>query len=740
MFAPKAVKPQTKTTESPTNKLMPQRSTARPFAIEQVPMLQRGIGNQSTLRLLAQMASRPVGKELDGDREYEALPPEWASRAQGSSPQPSVIQAKLSIGPVDDPLEHEADRVADQVMRMPDPETTVSAAPLQISRKCEACEKEDQEKSKLQMKPAATPSKPIGAAPAIVHDVLQSSGHPLDTATRAFMEPRFGHDFSRVRVHTDTTAAESARAVHARAYTQGEHIVFAHGRYAPTTTEGKRLVGHELAHVVQQSAGRVASPTPSGDVPIVTNNFLEEEADAAGEKAGRGEVERVLGVSGGATQLKAQGGPIQRAATPANDNATPLSTPDGNVSSPAAAIPGILGKNFTSEQQALLAQARQNLKPEGDAIVGVLLPEGGEPIELMSGGGQGFSAHIEGKAVKKMNELGIKQAILLVEKEPCQICDRSVYPGGEQGPEVPLISSKSGEQIDYQISKINTGLPKDTKLTVIGPKSTGFYKGVANPNTLGGSSSTLAPGNPSSPGGSKPPANVANDNGIPYAAPGNENPIPSNAPGGNGKAPPAAGATPPTAKPSGIASAEGAESVVKPPAAPAPASKAGVATDTPSVVAGAAKASLGRIALSFVVQTAIFMAINIFISWVYGKLLQSLISADIDTLLRPAITKRLNELAPKIEALRGSNKKVFVRITYELSYTRSTLPPIMVGPPSYIIGSVQLINIHPGNEDLDFDPNSTETVSNEYPVLLTERVAHEFSYSVLVDDPQQMKE
>ena len=256
MFAPKAAKPQTKTAESPTNKLMPQRSTARPFAIEQVPMLQRGIGNQSILRLLAQMASRPVGKELGGDREHEhePLPPEWANRSQGSSPQPSVIQAKLSIGPVNDPLEHEADRVADQVMRMPDPETTVSAAPLQISRKCEACEKEDQEKLKLQMKPASALGKAGDTAPASVHDVLQSSGHPLDVPTRAYFEPRFGYDFSRVRVHTDNRAAESAASIGASAYTAGSNIAFANGRFVPNSFSGRELLAHELTHVIQQSA------------------------------------------------------------------------------------------------------------------------------------------------------------------------------------------------------------------------------------------------------------------------------------------------------------------------------------------------------------------------------------------------------------------------------------------------------------------------------------------------------
>ncbi|HBB87630.1 MAG TPA: hypothetical protein DC047_08460 [Blastocatellia bacterium] len=88
--------------------------------------------------------------------------------------------------------------------------------------------------------------------PPIVHDVLRSPGQPLDTATRAFFEPRFGHDFSRVRVHTDARAAESARAVNAVAYNVADQIVFAPGKFQPHTTAGRKLLAHEMAHVVQQ--------------------------------------------------------------------------------------------------------------------------------------------------------------------------------------------------------------------------------------------------------------------------------------------------------------------------------------------------------------------------------------------------------------------------------------------------------------------------------------------------------
>jgi outer membrane protein OmpA-like peptidoglycan-associated protein len=117
-------------------------------------------------------------------------------------------------------------------------------------------------------------------APPIVHDVLRSSGRPLEAPLRAEMEARFGHDFSRVRVHTDARAADSARAVEAAAYTVGRDVVFSSGRYAPSTGAGKTLLAHELAHVAQQSpSGTAHGPDlPVGDP---SDRLEAEAADAA---------------------------------------------------------------------------------------------------------------------------------------------------------------------------------------------------------------------------------------------------------------------------------------------------------------------------------------------------------------------------------------------------------------------------------------------------------------------------
>jgi hypothetical protein len=99
---------------------------------------------------------------------------------------------------------------------------------------------------------AAPASATAQSAPSAVHDTLRESGQALDASTRGFMEARFGADFGDVRVHADASAARSARSVQALAYTVGPHIAFAPGRYAPQTGPGRRLLAHELAHVVQQ--------------------------------------------------------------------------------------------------------------------------------------------------------------------------------------------------------------------------------------------------------------------------------------------------------------------------------------------------------------------------------------------------------------------------------------------------------------------------------------------------------
>jgi len=149
------------------------------------------------------------------------------------------LQTKLTIGASNDPLEQEADRVADQVMAGPRG-GAVGCAPPRVQRA------------------AAQTTGEAAAAPPSVDQVLSGSGRTLDPALQHEMGQRFGHDFSQVRIHTGADAAQSARDVEAQAYTVGNRVVFGAGRFAPASMEGQRLIAHELTHVVQQSHGHGA--------------------------------------------------------------------------------------------------------------------------------------------------------------------------------------------------------------------------------------------------------------------------------------------------------------------------------------------------------------------------------------------------------------------------------------------------------------------------------------------------
>lgn len=220
---------------------------------------------------------------------------------------PARVQTKLVVGEPDDEYEREADRAAERVTAMPDggmgterlrgeetettdadvPRTPSGIAAPRIQLQPGAADKvaedeEDEEETGteevIRGKPAEDdreeeeedtgedflrpkfrePGK-TAATPGLRRKIhsLRGGGRPLDTGARAYFEPRFGLDFSRVRIHQDAGAAGTARALNARAYTLGRNIVFGPGEYSPATRAGKKLLAHELAHVIQQSDGRV---------------------------------------------------------------------------------------------------------------------------------------------------------------------------------------------------------------------------------------------------------------------------------------------------------------------------------------------------------------------------------------------------------------------------------------------------------------------------------------------------
>jgi Domain of unknown function (DUF4157) len=191
--------------------------------------------------------------------------PVWQSLAMRSV----GIQAKLAVSQPGDQHEREADRIADAVIHGQAVDVHHAAAPSSTVRrtcggckgeqeghKCAECEGEQQsqqqEETPVQAKRDAGAAEPAGVAGGHP-DTFEGRGHPLPSALRGEFEPRFGHDLSHVRLHTDAAAGESASAFNALAFTYGRNVVFGAGQFNPTSTTGRHLIAHELAHVVQQS-------------------------------------------------------------------------------------------------------------------------------------------------------------------------------------------------------------------------------------------------------------------------------------------------------------------------------------------------------------------------------------------------------------------------------------------------------------------------------------------------------
>lgn len=170
------------------------------------------------------------------------------------------MQAKLEVGAVNDPLEREADQVAERIMRLPDSAAvSTSASGEAVQRKYQSCAGEEQKQ-------------------ATVQEVVRSPGQALDPVTRAFFEPRFGYDFSRVRIHSDERASAAAHAVNALAYTVGKDVVFGAAQFAPHTSRGRELLAHELTHVIQQGHGPSISRMSRDPVSARTGQAFVQRA------------------------------------------------------------------------------------------------------------------------------------------------------------------------------------------------------------------------------------------------------------------------------------------------------------------------------------------------------------------------------------------------------------------------------------------------------------------------------
>ncbi|WP_437995413.1 DUF4157 domain-containing protein [Sorangium sp. So ce185] len=286
---------------SPDSKSAPQRSalerSVKSLTFQPAPSSRPEAGaspamNGTTRNYLDPVTPRPSSRaprSSIGRAAPEADVEAESSRPVALGPQfdftriaviPPAIQRRATIGSTETPYQREAGAAAVQVMQPAAPApASVQRSPVAIQRKCAACDEEGESTIQTKRAPGAGDDATLdteAAARATKH-----GGEPLPSLVRSFFESRFGHDFSQVRVHTDGRAAHAAQSVHAAAYTLGHHIVFDRGQFAPETAAGRRLIAHELAHVVQQGAGGERAEAPGSPA-------LERAADSAAQRAGLG--------------------------------------------------------------------------------------------------------------------------------------------------------------------------------------------------------------------------------------------------------------------------------------------------------------------------------------------------------------------------------------------------------------------------------------------------------------------
>jgi Domain of unknown function (DUF4157)/Calpain family cysteine protease len=359
-------------------------------------------------------------------RDTNAAPghnPVWQSLALRHHPS---IQPKLSVSQPGDPYEQEADHVAEQVMRAPAPGDDALA------------------RSSL--------------APVTSRQGL--TGRPLDQATRSLMEPRFGYDFSRVRTHTDGAAADGARTMRARAYTVGSDIVFAHGEYSPATTQGQRLIAHELAHVVQQSGG--VEPQASGHDHVAGEALSSVGPSLQRDAAG--------GAAPAPVAMEHIAGGLW--ATDADGNILPPSLDD-------IAQGGVADCFLFASMAAIVNTNPQNIfnmiEDHGDGSYTVTF----KGIGFWSSAKQKVTSEFQ---VGKHGKVGTRKALwpLIIEKAYIQqkggldkVEDAGIHPGSsvkEMINEGPSSFDPREKTKDYIMGKVTEGKEKKWPMTIFSPK------------------------------------------------------------------------------------------------------------------------------------------------------------------------------------------------------------------------------------------------------------------------------
>ena len=640
-------------------------------------------------------------------------------------------------------------------------------------------------------------------APPLVQQVLHSSGQPLDESTRDFFEAKFGHDLGNVRLHTGSQAAKSAQAVNASAYTVGSDVVFGAG----SGPHQKPLLAHELAHVVQQngepgaalateaapleaeaerasaaiSGGSKSAAVHASSAPRISRqpvlvapavppalSFLTPQDITklqgfgnADYQASLDTLDKMLRITGDVTQ---DGLPRQFVSTRQSSgelrtfldfvrnpdvrhlkvvpSASGGRSPDFYYRHASGAEARVEAVNITAAAKSTRATfdpatGARNIPRQGGSVVNTV-----EDIDTVAKLREAIRVK-----VKAGSQLSAQNPNTQAGGQPMQV-------GGEvrvSTSHVELSRSEiDGVVRDLQSDLANSSASKIVVDTVDSAEPRAgrkLFEFTRNPDgTFSYSETRMSYARPPGAAATTPAGTGAGDGPgsveaeVPVVPKSADLPKP---PGGEVK-PPVAEIKPPVGdvKPPG--------SQVKPPTGPAsevaPLAEVKPAAIGPvSTEAGAAAAefSLSSAILGMVVETAIFAAIALALQWVAAKLFEAQIEEEIEDILKPAISAKMQQLQPTLMKLAGT-KKLMVRITYDFIYQRDSPDDpfgsfMQGGPPFYEPGSMHLVNVHPGNEELDFPSLSTEMRT---PILgPRERVTARSSYSVLLDDaPRRLRE
>ncbi len=273
-----------------------------PTSTGEILALQRVVGNQAVSRLLAEQSTQPAAARQPG-------PGVCLQRILG--PYHLGIQAKLTVGAAGDAYEQEADRVADRVLAMapggdagqgtlasrdgvqregPDGKIQAGSLAASISRVPDARPAAPEREAPVLRSeegdasvPSGVARRPVGpeggdAGPGMEAALAASSGRPLPDGVRADLEPRFGADFSAVRIHSGPEVARLSQDLGAQAFTRGQDVFIPADRYDPGTSTGVRLLAHELTHTIQQrEPGAVRRWMPTGHSSITQKVFADEQ-------------------------------------------------------------------------------------------------------------------------------------------------------------------------------------------------------------------------------------------------------------------------------------------------------------------------------------------------------------------------------------------------------------------------------------------------------------------------------